>query len=161
MRTAKTTLVLLLFWCVIVPPEGWVDVLVGLVAALLLALWAVRFLWPQRAPLFSSLHPTLVPGFLLHTLMRIVVSAWQVLRIVVDPRLPIAPEMLTQTVRFESDAARVAFANAITLTPGTLTVDVDGDVFTVHALDRSLAQDVIDGSLEREIAHLFERRSDA
>lgn len=161
MRTAKTSVALLLFWCVVVPPEAWADVLVGVAAALLLALWASRFLWPHDEPLFSSLHPTRVPAFLLLTAWRILVSAAQVLRIVFQPRLPIDPEVLVQTVPFDTDAARVAYANAITLTPGTLTVDVVGDVFTVHALDPALAQDVVDGTLARDVARLFERRGAA
>jgi multicomponent Na+:H+ antiporter subunit E len=86
------------------------------------------------------------------------VSAWQVLRIVLDPRLPIAPVVVRQTVRFGTDAARVAYANAITVTPGTLALDVDGDTFVVHCLDVALARDVVDGRLARDVARLFEGR---
>jgi multicomponent Na+:H+ antiporter subunit E len=156
MRTARTTAALFIFWCVVIAPETWTDVLVGLGCALLLALWAARFLWPRPAA-----APTLqwwrLPGFAVLLAGRIVVSAWQVLRVVLDPRLPIAPMVVTQTVRFDSDAARVTYANAMTVTPGTLTLDVEGDTFVVHCLDPALARDVIDGRLARDVRRLFER----
>jgi multicomponent Na+:H+ antiporter subunit E len=158
MRTAKTTVALFIFWCVLVPPEAVTDVLVGLGCASLLSLWAARFLWPHAEPFFSVLRVAQLPRFALLLTGRIVVAAIQVLRIVLDPRLPIEPVVVRQTVRFAGDAARVAYANAITITPGTLTLDVDGDSFVVHCLDPALARDVVDGRLARDVARLFERR---
>jgi multicomponent Na+:H+ antiporter subunit E len=157
MRTARTTVALFIFWCIVVAPETPVDVLVGLGSALVLALWAARFLWSRPAAA-TTIRVARVPGFGVLLAGRIVTSAWQVLRIVLDPRLPIAPVVVTQTVRFASDAARVTYANAMTVTPGTLTLDVDGDTFVIHCLDVGLARDVIDGRLARDVARLFEGR---
>jgi multicomponent Na+:H+ antiporter subunit E len=154
MRTARTTVALFIFWCIVVAPETPVDVLVGLGSALVLALWTARTLWPEAAA--PTIRLARVPRFGALLVGRIVVSAWQVLRIVLDPRLPIAPLVVTQTVRFASDAARVTYANAMTVTPGTLTLDVDGDTFVIHCLDVGLARDVIDGRLARDVARLFE-----
>jgi multicomponent Na+:H+ antiporter subunit E len=159
MRTATMTVALLLFWNVVVPPEGWVDVFVGAVASLALAVWAARFLWPHAGPHHTSLHLARLPGFALLTAGRIVVAALQVLRIVFDPRLPIEPSVIRQAVHFDEEAARVLYANAITITPGTLTLDVDDDTVIVHALDPELARDVVDGTLARDVARLFERRA--
>ncbi len=158
MRIVTMTVALLIFWSVVVPPEAWVDVVVGAIASLALAVWAARFLWPHAGPHHSSLHLSRVPAFALLTAKRIIVAAAQVLRIVMDPRLPIEPFVLRQTVHFDEEAARVVYANAITITPGTLTLDVDGDVVTVHALDPELARDVVDGTLARDVSRLFERR---
>jgi multicomponent Na+:H+ antiporter subunit E len=156
MRTARTTVALFIFWCIVVAPETLTDVLVGFGSALVLALWTARALWPEAAA--ATIRWARVPRFGALLVGRIVVSAWQVLRIVLDPRLPIAPMVVTQTVRFASDAARVTYANAMTVTPGTLTLDVDGDTFVIHCLDVGLARDVIDGRLARDVARLFEGR---
>jgi multisubunit Na+/H+ antiporter MnhE subunit/multisubunit Na+/H+ antiporter MnhF subunit len=110
-----------------------------------LALWAARYLWPSPAAA-TTLRLARVPRFVVLLSGRIVASAWQVLRIVLDPRLPIAPVVVTQTVEFANEAARVTYANAMTVTPGTLTLDVDGDTFVIHCLDVALARDVIDGT---------------
>jgi multicomponent Na+:H+ antiporter subunit E len=155
MRTAKTALALFLFWCVLVPPRAAWQPLLGAVAAVAVAAASLRFWGPRDAPLFSVVRPLRAPGFLARTGRRIVTSAWQVLRIVLDPRLPVAPEVIEQEVRFEQEAARVAYANVITLTPGTVTVDVRGDTFVVHCLDPRLAGDVTRGTLARDVARLF------
>ena len=46
------------------------------------------------------------------------------------------------TVDFKTDIGRVMMANYITLTPGTITVDVDGNDFTVHCLDKDFSQGI-------------------
>jgi multicomponent Na+:H+ antiporter subunit E len=153
-RTLRTTLVLLLFWLVVVPTEGWFDLVVGALAAWLVARWALWLFWPQR-PTVVQLHPLRIPGFVLGLLWRIVVAALVVLRIVLSPRLPIEPLLVRQSVLFGSEAARIAYAHTISITPGTLTIDLDGDHFIVHALDPSMAREVRDGSLSRSIAALF------
>lgn len=153
MRTAKSTVVLFAFWCVVVPPEGAADVGVGVVASVAFALWAVRFLGPAGEPVA---HPSRWLGFVVRHALRIVAAANHVLRVVFDPRLPIDPVVLEHTVRLGHDAARVAYANAVTITPGTLTIDVDGDAFVVHCLDATLADELRAGAVAHEVARLFE-----
>jgi multicomponent Na+:H+ antiporter subunit E len=60
-------------------------------------------------------------------------------------------------VHFDSDTARVAFANSITLTPGTLTVDVEDDTFTIHCLHESFSDSISSGDLEKRVAQTFDR----
>lgn len=161
MRTAKTTIALFAFWCVIVVPASLADVVVGAAAALLVSAWAGRFLWPHAGPLVSLVHPLRWLAFALVHTGRMIGSAVHVLRVVVDPRLPLAPEVVTQTIAFDDQAARVAYANAISVTPGTLTVDAEGDTFVVHCLDAAFADEIRGGALAREVARLFERRTAA
>jgi multicomponent Na+:H+ antiporter subunit E len=66
---------------------------------------------------------------------------------VLDPRLPIDPDVVEVPLRVESDAAITTIANSITLTPGTLTMDYDDETNTiyVHALTgRSDYRSVVD-----------------
>ena len=155
MRSAKTSVALFVFWCVVVSPESLLDLVVGAGVALVVGVWAVRFLWPAREQAGARLHLARVPGFVLRMAGRVVVASFQVLVVVIDPRLPIAPEVIRQRVRFGADAARTTYANAITITPGTLTLDVEGDTFVVHCLDRRLAGTLLEGCLAREVEALF------
>lgn len=156
MRTANAGLALFAFWCVVVPPRTAGDLLLGAVAALAAATWS-RHLWdPDDAPFFSVLRLGYLPRFALAMARRVTISAFQVLRLVLDPRLPIAPDTVRHTVAFEHEAARATYANAITITPGTLAVDVEGDTFVVHCLSPALAGEVTSGRLAREVARLFD-----
>ncbi len=161
MRSAKTSVALFVFWCVVVPPESLLDLVVGAGIALMVGLWASRYLWPELEHERTGLQFARLPGFVLRMAGRVVVASFQVLVVVIDPRLPISPEVIRQEVRFGADVARTTYANAITITPGTLTLDVEGDTFVVHCLDRRLAGTLLEGRLAREVEALFDtgRRS--
>ena len=53
--------------------------------------------------------------------------------------------------------ARVLLANSITLTPGTITVSLEDDIYTVHCLDKELAKD-IDSSIFVKLLERIERK---
>lgn len=63
-----------------------------------------------------------------------------VLKLILSPRLQPEPAFLCFDTDFKTGTARMLLANSITLTPGTITVSVEGDRFFVHCLDRELAE---------------------
>jgi len=87
--------------------------------------------------------------------------AWQVakangdvaLRILV-PSKGISPRVLRVPSTQASDLARTLYANSITLTPGTISIDVGSDVITVHALSREGAEDLASGEMGERVAAL-------
>jgi multicomponent Na+:H+ antiporter subunit E len=72
-----------------------------------------------------------------------------------SPRLPVDPQIVRYKTKLESDISWVALANSITLTPGTITVDIREGEFFVHALDRKVAYDLNTGEMEDKIAHVL------
>ena len=50
-----------------------------------------------------------------------------------------------------SDLGHVLYANSITLTPGTVTIDVDGDTFTVHTLDDQFKESLESNEMDKKI----------
>ncbi len=80
---------------------------------------------------------------------EIVKSNIAVARIVLDPKLPIAPRIIKAKASQKSDLGRVVFANSITLTPGTVSIWVYPDHIEVHALDRSFDEDLQSGEMDR------------
>jgi multicomponent Na+:H+ antiporter subunit E len=66
----------------------------------------------------------------------------------------IQPHVVKFKTSLKDEFARVTFANSITLTPGTITVMVDGDDFYVHALDQPLAES-LPGDMEKRVGHIF------
>lgn len=86
---------------------------------------------------------------------ELALSAWTVAKLVVQPKMDLKPGIFAYPLTVEGDFEIALLANLITLTPGTLSVDVAEDRRTlyVHALDCS---DV--DATKRSIAHGFERK---
>lgn len=87
---------------------------------------------------------------------------WAILRanlalamVLLDPRLPIDPSVEEIDVTAESDLERAVLANSITLTPGTLTVDVRDSTLVVHALTDASREGLRDGTLQRAVRFVF------
>lgn len=88
---------------------------------------------------------------------QILVSGFHVLFVIIRPSMPIKPTMVTFKVDLPSSHAKVILGNSITLTPGTLTVDIEDDTFTVHALDHNSYAGIQDDSMPRQVLSLFSK----
>ena len=71
-------------------------------------------------------------------------AAITVYKRVYSRKIEIQPQMVFFDVDIESEFLRFVLANSITITPGTITVDVDDNHFCVHALDYTIAEGVED-----------------
>jgi multicomponent Na+:H+ antiporter subunit E len=84
-------------------------------------------------------------------LKEIVKSAWDVSKIIVNPKLPISPTLVRFNPSQRTDVGLVIHANSITLTPGTITVEATTDEFLVHGLTRSSASATVGSEMDRRI----------
>ena len=84
----------------------------------------------------------------------IVKSNLDVALLILRPSLPISPRMIAVKASQSTDVGKVIYANSITLTPGTVSVDVDGDEITVHCLTREAAEDVETGAMDRRVVRV-------
>src|SRR5271166_2392020 len=82
---------------------------------------------------------------------EIVKSALSVAKIILNPRLPIAPTVTVVRASQRTPVGVVTYANSITLTPGTITVGLDGPELTVHALTPEGALDLETGGMDRRV----------
>lgn len=86
--------------------------------------------------------------------LEIVKSAWDVARRILDPRLPISPTVARFAPGQRTDVGRVIHANSITLTPGTVSVEVGAREFVVHALTREGAAGLAGSEMDRRVTDL-------
>jgi multicomponent Na+:H+ antiporter subunit E len=82
---------------------------------------------------------------------EIVKSAWEVTVIILHPRLPISPRLVRVRSTQATAVGRVVFANSITLTPGTVTVEAGRGEFLVHALTREGAASLAGGDMDARV----------
>lgn len=105
---------------------------------------------------------------LFRLLLYIPVLLWEITKAnlgvayaVLHPELPIDPGMVEFDAEVWSELPVTTLANSITLTPGTLTVNVTRQHFTVHTLTAGARGDLMEGRLERAVRFVFYGRSAA
>jgi multicomponent Na+:H+ antiporter subunit E len=157
-RAAPVIVVFLLGWLAwlllagnLAPAEvitgGMVSLLVTWLSGRHLAIYSgIRFTW--KAPLH-------VLGFLLDFLRALVRANLDVARRVLSPSLPIRPAVVEVETVLQSELGRLLLTSAITLTPGTLSIDVRGNRLMVHWIDCPPGADLRDKT--RAIIGGFER----
>jgi len=77
-----------------------------------------------------------------------------VARLVLSSKTPITPTLLRVKATQTSDIGQVIYANSITLTPGTISVDVANNEILVHALSRDGAESLKEGEMDRRVTRM-------
>ena len=75
----------------------------------------------------------------------------EVILIVLSRTIEVDPCIFYFRTNLKTNAARVALANSITLTPGTITVALDGDLLCVHCIRRKMIEEVMDSVFLRQL----------
>lgn len=122
--------------------------LFGLVIAAAVLLFSVRILGydPRKEGHFVRR----IGWYLYYTLIlvyEVVKASFHVMRIILQPHPHYEPAIVRIRVPFAQEVSRVFLANSITLTPGTVTIDQEGDDFVVLCLDKSGGDAIADWSL--------------
>ena len=106
--------------------------------SVLITLYVVRRMDAQDDDqLEFSLSPIKSLGYLCWLMVEIAKANWAVTKTVLSPNMPIRQHMFKVPFTQKSELAQVIFANSITLTPGTITVETEDDEFLVHAVSYS------------------------
>ena len=87
-------------------------------------------------------------------MIEIIKANIDVARCVLAPGLPISPTLVRVTATQKSDLGLVIYANSITLTPGTISVDVEPGEILVHALTRAGADALETGEMDRRVTRM-------
>ncbi len=87
-------------------------------------------------------------------LKEIIFANIAVARVIVARKMPIQPAVIEVTATQKTELGHVIYANSITLTPGTVTIDIDNDNLTVHALTRVAANDLNSGEMDRRVTNM-------
>lgn len=85
-------------------------------------------------------------------LKEIVKSALEVSKIILTPRLPISPTFVRVKATQRTPVGLAIYANSITLTPGTVSVEVAEGEFLVHALTSEGAASLMEGDMDRRVS---------
>jgi multicomponent Na+:H+ antiporter subunit E len=89
---------------------------------------------------------------------QIVTANLQVAYQILHPKMPIAPRLLVFNTTLRSEPSQVLLAQSITLTPGTITVDLERSELVVHALFAVQNQILAKGGMQERVARVFGER---
>ncbi len=91
--------------------------------------------------------------------VEILKSNIDVCKRILNPKLPINPDLITVKSSQRSDLAKVAFANSITLTPGTISIDVEGNNIEVHSLAEIGIEGLETGEMDKRISRAEQNKN--
>ncbi len=100
-----------------------------------------------------------LPLYIPWLLIEIIKSNLHVAKIVLSPKISIQPQTLTTQPSQKTSTGIAVHANSITLTPGTISVDINDDGILVHALSNHTAQGIIDKEIDMQVSKLERRVS--
>lgn len=91
-------------------------------------------------------------------LREIILSSLDVCEAILFTKKRVEPRIIRFKCNFINPMATVLLTNSIILTPGTVTVDVEDDIFVVHALTEKAANGLLEGEMIRRIAKLYDEK---
>lgn len=147
-------LITLIVWVLLSNTFALDALIPGIIVAALVGL-----IFCPRCEVFSEIN--LTPKAFIYTILYLFVffidlikSNLDVARRVLSPSLPINPGIVEVKTKLKSKFGRMLLANSITLTPGTLTVEVEDDSFFIHWID---VKDDSVAAASNEIVKKFEK----
>lgn len=140
----------LIIWLLISESFNLLHVGLGLVVA-----FGVAWFNTDRSESRSTIPRLRIVWYFVWLVGRILQSGFHLSFLILHPALPIDPRLIRYRTQLREEAGIVLLGNSITLTPGTITVEVTCQDLVVHAMDDTSAHDVTSLRIEQHIAGLF------
>lgn len=152
-RTISLTVALFVLWLLLSGHYEPLIVILGLLSCVFVAWVAHRMDVVDREghPIHLTWRAATYWPWLL---WQIVKSNIDVARIVLSPRMPIERQIVWVRASQVDDLGYVIYGNSITLTPGTVTIDLIDDKIGVHALSDAFAEDLKSGDMDRRVTEM-------
>ena len=146
--------ILLALWLVFAGSVTVTNLILGVLVAGLITLLCTKYMGYDTKRFYGKFSKAdEIAVYLAYLLKEIVKENFDVLRFIYRKGQP-KPMLVRFHGKVQSEPLRVLVANSITLTPGTITVGMDGDQLTVHCLKRSMLDTSPDSVFERWIRRL-------
>ncbi|MEM7687254.1 MAG: Na+/H+ antiporter subunit E [Pseudomonadota bacterium] len=153
MRIALIVLTLFAYWLALSGHYQWWLVAFGAVLSVLV----VVFCLSKRVTDVEGFPIGLIPRGIVYwpwLLWQILMSGLRVTRLILSPSLPISPTLVKVGAKEETAVGLVTYANSITLTPGTISIEASerGRCIWVHAIEKEGADGFADDEMNDRVA---------
>jgi multicomponent Na+:H+ antiporter subunit E len=161
MRHVTVFILSLIFWLLLTFRITLPNIIVGSVASIICSAIFTRFF-------ITNVYKLLQPHRYYWFIIYLFVFIWECIKAnfdvayrVLHPAMPIRPGIVKVRTTLKSDLARTLLANSITMTPGTITIDIIGDYLYIHWIyvrseDPEIYTAMITGAFEKYIKKIIE-----
>jgi multicomponent Na+:H+ antiporter subunit E len=151
----------MIFWLLLTFEFTTANIIVGAVASLICALFFGRVF-------VRNVYKLLQPQRYFWFMVYLFVFIWECIKANIDvayrvlhPAMPIRPGIVRVKTTLKSDIAKMLLANSITMTPGTISVDIIGEYLYIHWIyvrseDPEVYTGIITGAFEKYIKKIIE-----
>jgi multicomponent Na+:H+ antiporter subunit E len=161
MRYITVFILSMIFWLMLTFEFTIPNLIVGAVASLITSLIFTRFF-------IKNIYKLIQPHRYYWFVVYLIVFIWECIKANIDvayrvlhPAMPIRPGIVKVKTTLKSDMAKMLLANSITMTPGTISVDIIDDCLYIHWIyirseDPEVYTEIITGTFEKYIKRIIE-----
>lgn len=132
----------------------------GVISCLFISLISSDFYFTNRSKGFGNRLGEIakIPGYLIWLLWEIILSNIHILKLALTPGdiKNLDPSLVRIKTGLKTDYGKYILANSITLTPGTITIDIDGNELLIHSISRHTKMGVEEKTMEKKVSKVFE-----
>jgi len=150
-----TFILLFLFWLLLSGHYDLFHLSLGILCCALVAFLSHDLLFTNGIPKSLFILIKRFISYLPWLIYQIVAANIHVAYLVLSPKMPIEPKVIQFKTKLKSDISKVTLANSITLTPGTITMDIVDEEFYVHAISEKVASDLLTGEMESRVGYIY------
>ncbi len=151
-------LLLLMFWIILCEKISLEIVVFGIIFSFLISyINSNVFTFMHLSNFFKFNKVTLYVKFIFLLIKEIFIANIQVAKIVLNPRISISPCLVKFKTTLKNNLSKTILANSITLTPGTITVSIDGDEFIIHCLNEEYGESLTNSTFEKLLIQIEEK----
>ncbi|MBQ3291419.1 MAG: Na+/H+ antiporter subunit E [Mogibacterium sp.] len=156
-----TAVLLMALWFVMSGKTETKFLILGALSSILIAFACTKTLnmkgaLTDRTYYLLAVNPVKFIMYLGWLIYQIIKSAVYVSGVTLFRRSEVEPSIAWFMADYDNPSARAILANSITLTPGTITIDItESGIFSVHALTRSVREGLLDGTMQNKVAWLY------
>lgn len=159
-RFFSTLIIYFLFWLAYTASFAAEEIIIGIIIAALLSLFTYKSFSQLKSDNNILKKIISFTAYIPIFIIEMVKANIDVARRVINPNLPINPGIVKINTDLSSDYAKLFLANSITLTPGTLTMDVKDDNLYIHWIDvtssnQEKQKEQIAGKFEDKLGGIF------
>ena len=126
------TTLLFIMWLILTANIQIANLLIGAAISFSVALLYLKIFTHKE---FESINIYYLGQYAVILVKNLIISNFQIAKRILSPNMNLSPAIVAVKTELKSDWKKLLLANSITLTPGTLTLDIEGDTLYIHIIE--------------------------